>query len=719
MKRKEKIRYDGAKPLLVLPYVIVTGAALMYTICRDYMWICSAAIGIFACAVYMLIYRFRKRPVAVVLVTMLLEAVCGVALFFARPVFAENGFMDFMFTASTFFNPLYAAISIVIFSVIIGFVCCYFSAVMPRMCFLMLVAFVPLILSARTAGGLPMWLLVPMFGTFVLAVCGSAKQCPPQDVAVYRDARAEKQRAAAAVFLAALSVFVAAVVPRSHKTPMGEFLNQVFIQGDGYYQGGDRLSNFVSRSSVNTGDNNPSDTLLFTVQTEAPVLIDRWAFDVYDGANGWSYLEDYNTGYAGWEKNESLCRPAELADTLRRAVKDDRLEGYEQLADVSRVMTDTQYMFIRVMDGSATRVVLHPLTTVQVDITGYDGGIYRTPKGELFTDDNIASAEYLVKYHAEDVNVGFANAFGEIDFSQLMYDAGASGVIDNSTYSAYMDEHKRAQSYLRRTGDNSSMSLDLMMLALEITEDCTTDYEKACAIEKWFGENGFVYDMDFVPRYAEVNYFVLESKRGICSDYATALTLMARSVGLPARYVEGFALSEEMKDENGIYNVTAANAHAYSQIYIEGCGWVNFDATRFVPQAENNDLTTAQIIMICVAAAVVLMLIALAVIFRERLGWMAFSAAYHLRSEASAVRALSERMRKIAARLSGTEFASMTTGEAEKIIANQLNMGGRAAELRAAADELLYSGTTPTDIDRKRLYRCLADIVKQKRRMKR
>ncbi len=719
MSKKERIRYEGARPLLVIPYIIATSAALMYTICRDYMLPCTAVMGVLACSVFMLLYRFRNRRGGVLVILLLLAAMLGTSAYMMGSMFVDDGFMDFIFTASNFFNPLYAAAAIVIFSVIIGFMSHYFSVTMPRMCFLMLVAYIPLILSSRTAGGLPLWLLAPMAGTYVLALCGSARQCEPQDVSEFRDRSGSRQRAFAAVLLAVVAAVVAVALPKSGKTPMGEYLNQVFLRGEGYYNGNERLSNFVSSSSVNTGDNDSAGTLLFTVQTDAPMLIDRWVFDVYAGEEGWHYLDDYNTGYASWELYEQNSRSAELSNTLRRAAKNGELEGYQQLAELPRLFTATEYMFIRVMDGSSTKVVLHPLPTEQVEITDYAGNIYRTRKGELFTEKNLPSASYLVTYQMDDSAEEFARAVNGLDFSQLLYDAAADGVIDNSTYSAFEDEHKIAQSYKQRTGEADGISDELRRLALEITADCTTDYDRMRAIESWFGSNGFLYDLDFVPRSAEVDYFVFDSRRGICSDFATAVTLMARAVGLPARYVEGFALRENMRDENGVYNVTSDDAHAYSQIYIAGCGWLNADATRFVPKAEKKELTPLQIVIIAVSCLLLAALIVLAVLNRELLSWAAFSLTYPMRNERSAVAALAKRMQRTAASMAGRRAENMSLGEAEDIIAKRLSMGAQAAELRAAADMLLYSGSQEVQLDKKRLYRCMSDILKRKRRMKR
>lgn len=718
-KKKEKIRYDGERPLLVLPYVAATSAALMYTICRDHVWICTAVMSVFACAVYMLVYHFRKKPVGAAVLTLCMTALCFSAVLMTGTFYAENGFMDFLFTASSFFEPKFAAAAIVVFSVVIGFMCCYFSVIMPRICYLMLVSFIPLILSSRTSGETPVALSAVMFGTFILAVLGSAKACPPDGVQVFGDKRGEISRAAAAVGLAALAALTAAVLPRSSKTPLGSYLDTVLLPGEGYYSGSERLSNFVSHSSVNKGDNSTSENLLFTVRTEASMLIDRWVFDVYNGENGWSCLEDYNTGYDAWEYTREKCCYARLSNDLRTAAEDGLLEEYaEYLKAVSVAEVDTQNMFIRVMDGSSTRVIPHPLTVTRVSITDYSGGVYRTAKGELFTEQNIPSGEYLVTFQAEQPPYNFAQAVSVMDYQQLLTDAVIDGVLTSTEAGVFLDEYSSAHTYYRKTGTDG-ISDELQELAEEITADCMTDLEKAFAIERWFGEQGFVYDLEFVPERYEADYFVFESRTGICSDYATAMTLLARAAGLPARYTEGFALDDSMLDEYGTYNVTSANTHAYAQIYIAGCGWLNFDPTKYVQAAEGSGLTTVQALVIAAIFAAVLLLAVLAVIFRERIGWLAFSATYALRSKDSAVRAMAQRMRKMAASMDNRELHSLSLGEAERIISQRLSMPEEAAQLRAAADELLYSDGTPSGADVKSLYRCLADIRRKKRRMKR
>ncbi len=54
------------------------------------------------------------------------------------------------------------------------------------------------------------------------------------------------------------------------------------------------------------------------------------------------------------------------------------------------------------------------------------------------------------------------------------------------------------------------------------------------------------------------------------------MAVMARMVGLPSRYIEGYAA---VPDSDGIARVTQRNAHAWAEIYFSGFGWLSFDAT--------------------------------------------------------------------------------------------------------------------------------------------
>lgn len=112
----------------------------------------------------------------------------------------------------------------------------------------------------------------------------------------------------------------------------------------------------------------------------------------------------------------------------------------------------------------------------------------------------------------------------------------------------------------------------------------------------------YSYSPGRVPRGKDfVNYFLEENKKGICSHFASAATLIFRRLGIPARYVEGYAFGyaqiaaskktgEKVKKwyqgrkilkENDVrlVDVKDSNAHAWVEIYQEGKGWIVVDPT--------------------------------------------------------------------------------------------------------------------------------------------
>jgi len=78
-----------------------------------------------------------------------------------------------------------------------------------------------------------------------------------------------------------------------------------------------------------------------------------------------------------------------------------------------------------------------------------------------------------------------------------------------------------------------------------------------------------------------IDYFLNENKNGYCVHFATAATLLLRTLGIPARYAEGYYVpASELNGRAGnIVNVTDDRAHAWVEVYSPGLGWVPFEAT--------------------------------------------------------------------------------------------------------------------------------------------
>ena len=79
-----------------------------------------------------------------------------------------------------------------------------------------------------------------------------------------------------------------------------------------------------------------------------------------------------------------------------------------------------------------------------------------------------------------------------------------------------------------------------------------------------------------------LEYFLSESRQGYCTYFATAFALLARAAGIPARYVEGFLVPTQdtaLYGREGELLVYSSMAHAWSEVYFEGIGWIPFEPT--------------------------------------------------------------------------------------------------------------------------------------------
>lgn len=105
------------------------------------------------------------------------------------------------------------------------------------------------------------------------------------------------------------------------------------------------------------------------------------------------------------------------------------------------------------------------------------------------------------------------------------------------------------------------------------------------AIDRYFLDNGFTYTLEpgKTPSGKDfVDYFLTEQKKGYCSYYASAGTMLLRKFGFNARYVEGYIILPTMCDASKdicTVNVTDKCAHAWTEVYIQGIGWINVDFT--------------------------------------------------------------------------------------------------------------------------------------------
>ncbi len=141
-----------------------------------------------------------------------------------------------------------------------------------------------------------------------------------------------------------------------------------------------------------------------------------------------------------------------------------------------------------------------------------------------------------------------------------------------------------AESFVRHYFQVPGQSERVAALAQEITRSRSTAYEKAVAIEEYLSRN-FKYSLD-VPITAQAHpleEFLFIRKTGYCEHYATAMVVMLRTVGIPARLVTGF-LATEWNEYGNYFLVRQQDAHAWVEVHIPQSGWIYMDPTPAVAE---------------------------------------------------------------------------------------------------------------------------------------
>ena len=121
---------------------------------------------------------------------------------------------------------------------------------------------------------------------------------------------------------------------------------------------------------------------------------------------------------------------------------------------------------------------------------------------------------------------------------------------------------------------------EIKELALELTADAPTDFEKARAIELHLAYE-YEYDLATPRTWPKelVEAFLFDTRRGYCYHFATAMVIMCRSIGLPARMAVGFTRGEVRDPEKDLYVVRGEDAHAWPEVYVAEGGWMSFEPT--------------------------------------------------------------------------------------------------------------------------------------------
>ncbi|HET9839366.1 MAG TPA: DUF3488 and transglutaminase-like domain-containing protein [Candidatus Angelobacter sp.] len=119
----------------------------------------------------------------------------------------------------------------------------------------------------------------------------------------------------------------------------------------------------------------------------------------------------------------------------------------------------------------------------------------------------------------------------------------------------------------------------IAQLARQVTASAESNYGRAKAVEQYLHNNfGYTLELPGMREADPLAHFLFERKKGHCEYFASSMTIMLRTLGIPSRVINGFR-GGEYNDLTGSYIVREKDAHSWVEAYFPEYGWVTFDPT--------------------------------------------------------------------------------------------------------------------------------------------
>lgn len=219
----------------------------------------------------------------------------------------------------------------------------------------------------------------------------------------------------------------------------------------------------------------------------------------------------------------------------------------------------------------------------------------------LFTPQRIRELTFgnnMVGYFNTGTEVFITRNLAKDDQYRVRYlpmkatDSGMAALVQKN---AQIEDPAYAELLPLYTQLPAHLQQEIFDIAAKATQSASTPWEKAVAIRDYLiGHYEYTLDVKTPPESVDfLAWFLLAEQKGYCTYFATAMTVLSRIAGLPARYVEGYIVKP---DESGITLIRGVDAHAWTEVYLNGVGWVTFDATpsTLEPDRSSDPLPPAQ-----------------------------------------------------------------------------------------------------------------------------
>ncbi len=519
------------------------------------------------------------------------------------------------------FSPAYIAATFIIINFFIASTVYYFSAVRYRISMTFLITLIPFAVYRKEGEQVPVFfalLLLVMYMALMIH-CRQINQKPRQKFIV--DSGYKRSMA---VFLAFTSL-LALVLPKPDPKIDNSWVDTIFES--------ERITEYMFRrlgidetassSTVYTGTSNMK--LYEFTADEHPINLKSQVYSIYDySTNTWRTTKDELTGPDITETDAAVLSPAEFYKAALTAAELDRdfAEKYSLSSGPEKVTDSGVSRITLIMSRIPSKIIYSPALAFSVSVgENMPEEVFRTNQGMLYSELQLTNA-YSVSFYSDRAlyGSGMAGMVKTLDISNFEeFMDELTDILDdnkitdyNKVTAAYKRDYNSAVRFLEETMPDLPESI--YETAEKITRRKTSDLEKALAIEEYFRLNDYVYSLSYrKPDRFNMEYFLNEGKTGICTEYATAMVLLARAAGIPARYAEGIHLHDP--DEYGVITVTDRDLHAFPELYISGYGWMSFEPTQLTSVDNRSGFDYRMSVVLALAA----LLIIIFVLFWDRI----------------------------------------------------------------------------------------------------
>ncbi|MDE6785288.1 MAG: hypothetical protein K2J26_07975 [Ruminococcus sp.] len=498
------------------------------------------------------------------------------------------------------YNKWYTLAIFMLFLIFMLSVIYYFTRVRYRMFMNFLILIIPFAIYGKENEEMSTGFIIALCVGFVLILANFRQLSDNSEAVVVDKPEAWKSVAVFTAIFAIISTLVPKPEIEADRTMIETMINADALT-DRFLE---MLNVFRDDSTGQQFRGTTDDTPLYYVISPQPMQLKTATFTSYNyeddtwhssGIDSLLYSSDENHTLLGFGGGvpEAVAFAAEIDSGFAEKYGLENLDS----AGIASVHKKNVKIFSTNRGGNSAPV---PQGAISLDQTTYNDGIFITDGGTVLTDngkkfkgDEQFSFSYMPDgFFSSDINKSAVDIIaGTDDYAEMLYDAYFSVSLyrrsmdseNNPNIEVYEDIllknasfYDEAENQLLDYGGNQR----IYNLANEITAGLESEYDKAQALEWYFINNDFNYDMDYQKAVGEnVEDFLFKTQRGVCYEYATAMTLMARAVGIPARYCEGFNMQQLSEGSTENYIVTGRDAHGFPELYIKGYGWKSFEPT--------------------------------------------------------------------------------------------------------------------------------------------